>query len=707
MMEVNEFDRAFGRRNIHRDLAILLLTVVACAIPFLRQPFHVDDNFYMDMARNAQVRPLYPNDVPYVFEGRRVPDMGSHSHPPLMTYFLAAVQRFAGEGPGREASYHFAALLFPVLAVWAFYFFSARVVSRPLWPSLALACCPLFLVMQHTLMTDVPTLAFLLAAVAAFVWATDLGSPGLYAASALFQFAAMFTSYQAATLLPLLAYYHVRRRGRALGWAALVLPLLLLAGWFGINSLHYHRWLLGNTFGWVRSRGSTTTGALLTKLTAVLEYQGWLILFPFFVLYAFGRAWKGRVAALLLVGAVYLAQLSMPQYRLIDKLIFIVGLAAGASVLIVMARVFTQSVRAASGTTVLDEFVGLWYLGMACCSVFLFTEGSARYILPLVPPVLLVFFRRLETSEVTEYRQARQPFIGAAALASGSLVVSLAWGLALSQADQDFARIYPRAARELAGISDGLPCYYGGEWGFRYYMGLAGIEQLPVDETRVQGGSMIALPKLALAYELPADLRSMIVPVQTLAYDVSTPLRTMDWQTPAGFYSSAWGLIPFSFSRKSLESVEVSQVSFLIERLPWARKENPGTVEPWPGYAAIQGKNTLALLVKPGTTVVYPWLMDHRVDMTVHCAVAPDGSRSGDDGDFRFEIVQRDEMGRVLAQCAETLRPGGVKNDRGWCQLRLALVGRAQGARTLELRFSGPSASATGAFADGILTPVH
>ena len=46
------------RSRALRDLGFLFLALVACSIPFLSQPFHMDDNFYMDMARNALRNPL-------------------------------------------------------------------------------------------------------------------------------------------------------------------------------------------------------------------------------------------------------------------------------------------------------------------------------------------------------------------------------------------------------------------------------------------------------------------------------------------------------------------------------------------------------------------------------------------------------------------------------------------------------------------------
>ena len=700
------------RYQVHRDLAILLVTVAVCAVPFLNSPFHMDDNFYMDMARNVGISPLYPNDTPYVFEGRHLPDMGSHSHPPFQTYFLALLQHFFGEGAGREWIYHMGSLVFPILGVLAFYFVAARFLERPLWPSAVLACCPLFLVMQHTLMTDVPTLAFWLAAIACFLWATDRRSTALYGASSLFQFAAMFASYQSFALTPLLGAYQLRKKAGLKGWCFLVPAPLAMAAWFVMNYFHYHRWLLGDTVGYIQSRHAGTLNMLCTKLLALLEYQGWLILFPFFFLYVFGRGLRGRLLALAALAAVYVSQLRVPEYRVVDKTIFIVGLATGVFIVWRMAAFFIGSFhdgeKALGVASPEAQFLGLWYFGVVAYCLLLFSEGSARYILPLVPPVLVCFFRQLEVAEVPEYRLPSRPLLNSAMLASGSLVLSLAWGLALSHADQEFARIYPRAANEFSRICNGMTSYYAGEWGFRYYFREVGAQQLPVDESLVRGGSFIAQPKIALPYVVPADLRSMTMPQQTLTYELGTPLRTIDWptpETPAGFYSTGWGLIPFSFSRRTLEEVEIRQVNFLVERLPWSRVESSASVNPWPGYLMIQEKNPLAILAKPGTKIVYPWTERGPLVLEMACGVGPDAHTDGSGSTFAFSIRELGSGARVLSSFSRTLKPGVQKEDRGWFHVRLLLQGTEQGAESLELSYQSEDKSSvsTGAFAEVFL----
>ncbi len=699
---------------VNRHLAILVLFVGVCAAPFLGQPFHMDDNFYMDMARNARVNPLFPNDTPYVFEGRILPDMGSHSHPPLQTYFLALIQKCFGEGPGKEWVYHSCALIYPILALVSFYFLAARFVSRPLWPALTLGCAPLFLVTQHCLMADLPTLAFWLAAVTCFLYATDSEGAGLYLASAAFQFAAMFTSYQAAAIIPLLAYYQLRRRGGWKGWLALAGPVSAMCAWFGMNYAHYHRLILGDTFGYMQSRHAVTLEAIAGKLGAFLEYQGWLIIFPFFLIYVFARGLRGRLFGLALVLAISAAQAFVPRYRLVDKTVFVIGLVTGAFVMLHMARHLSHSFSTAEHedeTGPADrQLLGLWYFGVAIYCVLVLTEGSARYLLPLLPPLFVVFFQSLEAQEIAEYRTRARPFLSSAMVASGTIVISLAWGILLSFSDLQFARIYPRAAQEISRVVGGMDAYYAGEWGFRYYFEQSGFKQLPPDESTVRGGSWLVLPRLALSYTVPRSLESMTMPSMTFSYELSSPLRLLDRWTPAGFYSDGFydkgrGLVPFSISYRALEEVEVRQVNFLVEDLPRARIEAPGNVLPWPGYMEIEGKNHLAILAKPSTRIRYPWAARVPLTLDLRCGVAADSYEDGKSRSFQFDIRQTDGRGAVLAAFSQSMNPGLRKEDRRWHPIRLLLQGAGREPLMLEMSFSCDEAnnSCTGAFAEAFL----
>src|SRR5437870_13253789 len=61
---------------------------LALVLPFVGQPIHIDDSVYVDIGRNVLKTPWQAHDFPYIFEGRIVADMASHSHPPFVGYWI-------------------------------------------------------------------------------------------------------------------------------------------------------------------------------------------------------------------------------------------------------------------------------------------------------------------------------------------------------------------------------------------------------------------------------------------------------------------------------------------------------------------------------------------------------------------------------------------------------------------------------------------
>jgi hypothetical protein len=244
-----------------------------------------------------------------------------------------------------------------------------------------------------------------------------------------------------------------------------------------------------------------------------------------------------------------------------------------------------------------------------------------------------------------------------------------------------------------------------GEWGFRYYMGQLGILPMPADKSLISGGSFIAVPELALPHDLPADLRSMMMPVETLRYRPETNIRVFDTQTPAGFYSSGWGLIPFSFSSKTLEQIEVYQVSFMVERLPWATIETSAEIKPWPGYLELQGQTHLAILAKTGSRITYEQSIPKRTKLKLLCGVSPDSYKEGSEDSFRFEIRRLDAEGRVLEESHVTVQPGINPEDRDWQSVQMVL--EAGEDHLLDFGYFGTvnDSGGVGAFAQAILVP--
>jgi 4-amino-4-deoxy-L-arabinose transferase-like glycosyltransferase len=196
-------------RPVWKELLIVAAFILATTLPFINQPFHMDDPGFIEFARVRQDAPLEMQLHDYVFFGLRN-DTFFDTHPPLVSSYLALL--IYASGGESEALFHAAFLVFPLLAAVSMFFLARRFTRHALLTALLLMATPGVMVMSHTLMSDVPGISFWLATVALYVYGLDRRSPGLMALCAVTMTLGIFTSYQMLSVIPLLFVYAALRR---------------------------------------------------------------------------------------------------------------------------------------------------------------------------------------------------------------------------------------------------------------------------------------------------------------------------------------------------------------------------------------------------------------------------------------------------------------------------------------------------------------
>lgn len=255
------------------SLPILLFLTVILRLPFLNTPIQGDDHIYITEAQHALVDPLHPNNVKYIFIGDEV-DLRGHSHPPGNAWALAAL--LATFGDVHEIPFHAAYIAFSLIAVAGMWSIARRFTDHPVWATLLFIAVPAFQVNGNSFESDLPFLAFWIAAVALYL-------SGRLVPTAIFLAAAAMTSYQAVFLIPILA---LRRRH-----PVLLTPILTIAAWQIFTRLTTGVAPASTLAGYLISYG------FLTKAlsgAAMLLIHSWFIVFPALVPFAFAAAWKRR-----------------------------------------------------------------------------------------------------------------------------------------------------------------------------------------------------------------------------------------------------------------------------------------------------------------------------------------------------------------------------------------------------------------------------
>lgn len=525
---------------------LILILLIACThIPFLNQAFHVDDRFYLEVADNILRKPLFPYDFPAVYEGFLSPDAGSHSHLPLLSYYLAFAKIIAPAE--REWIYHLVFLVFPVISAFAFYDLAKRYVRFPLAAACALVLAPAFLVLSHTLMPDVPLLAFWLLAISRFVRLVDGGGTSRdWSVCAIGILGAAFISLLSFGLLLLLgSYWLLRRRSEQTEHRVsdfrvgvlFVLPLLLWAGWHLLESYHYGRFVLANTFLHMNQR-STFAAELLSKkgLSFILNIGG-TALFPLAFWYSFAGRASLRVFMLIVLLTFVPFYIWISDWSLVQVSIFAFLFSTGLLVFWTFCR------RSAALVTKPEPgwvMLVLWFLGIAGAALIVFYAGSVRYSSLALPPVILLWQHSLEQRIRETYLLRNLIWL--------TIALTACLSVSLSYADYQFAEVYRTSAESLNRDyrSPDRQVWFTGEWGFRYYMRKNGARILLKDGTEPQPGDVIVKPYVAMPWVTVYDGDGYTHLLEQRAAPADPTFRILDFSSRAGFYSTGWGILPYS-----------------------------------------------------------------------------------------------------------------------------------------------------------------
>jgi hypothetical protein len=556
------------------QLALLAAFTLLLHFPFLGRPVQGDEVNYLDIARHVFQQPLTPLNFQYVFQGRLV-DMAGHPHPPLNAYLLALLWRLHGQFS--PTFVHAGYLLFALIISFAAYALASRFTARPLWTALLVASAPVVQVAANTMESDAPALAFLLAGAALF-----LGRRFIWAGVALSL--AGLTALQTLAVVPILllairnpksATCPGARPGRAglpaiRNSVALAAPFAVWAVWQALQLALTRRMPLAVMGSYMASSAYWgRLGMKAANVAALIGHLGILVVFlPLALLYTRGapsRRGDGRsyiVVACLLPGILIAALIS--GYAWWERLLLAGCLWVGLQSLVWLWQRRTT-----------ERFLAGWcllYFGFALLAFF---SGSARYLLPLAAPLAILFVREFE---------ARPRWLAAA------LAVNVALGLALAHADYDFARAY-------AGLPPppGATFLVNGEWGFRYEMARAGGRMIRRDSVPAPG-EWIVTSDLCLGANYDSFAENIAVPLQTRGISVRTPLRLVDRYAHSGYSSAAFGLLPFSFSRRPLDRITYSKTSpFIGLKAAWL-----------PTQFSVSGASRLVYLPGHGAAIRLP-----------------------------------------------------------------------------------------------------
>jgi hypothetical protein len=517
--------------------------VLACLL-YCGKAYHIDEPAYLAIAEQILKDPFHPLAFEYNWFGFSTPMWVVNAFPTLFPYLLAPVLSLTG---GAEWLTRLAFLPFDLLAALSVYALAARLLRRPLGPTLIILAGPAYLINMGHLMPDKLVAAFALAGLACFLGALDEGRPRLAAWAGVLLAAAMLCKLTAVfALLAALAAGWGRRPARwlALFAALTAAPLLavLAASYLGGGA-----WggVAGTAWRGVSGALAMSGTELCGRLRALLAFTGGCgvvtMAWPFLER---PRGWRGKLgltASGLLAGALFLPFLDAAAAPLRGRLLGVLFAFGG---LVSLWAFGPRRLRSHP----YGGFLAAWAAAVFLLQLFFYWSVVTRYVAFLIIPIVLA------QASVLERR------LGPAALrrtyAVGFGVVFIL-SMALARVDYRYAAAQKETAGLMAEQARGKRLWFTGHWGFQYYMEKAGafqVDALAGGWGALRPGDVVVVPAVnsrVLPLPGPAADQGIVLPCPE-----PVPLRLIQ-RGGAGFYSSRFGFLPYSVDRSPLDSFRV------------------------------------------------------------------------------------------------------------------------------------------------------
>jgi hypothetical protein len=396
-------------------------------------------------------------------------------------------------------------------------------------------------------MRDIPGTALGVAGVAFFVWGSDQDRGSLLFLGSFLAGLAVLTKYSAAVVLPVMALYALSQgKLRNIPWLAVTASVVML--WCLHNWLVYGQAHMLHLFLERRSIASILWQDKLFGAVTVLGSS--LLLVPVLLAQAIRK--KSRilfvVSILLCAGVVWWIQLAYERELDLEYLFWaVVGvLAVSLPVLgcLLKARLDRDSL-----------FLSFWFGGVFLFSVFMVPFQAVRHLLLALPPLILLSFRYLGFSK-------RAPSGFLRTVLGILLIAQLGLAIMVQLADYEYAASYRDFAESAKKSKKSL--WYVGHWGWKFYADRAGFRLLHRDGPLPEPGELILWPlkvHIGRVFQNKTGLRNRLGLKSSRVYEGLIPIRTMDGDSGAGFYSIGRGKLPYRlFPESPLEVMRIYRV---------------------------------------------------------------------------------------------------------------------------------------------------
>jgi len=540
------------------DILILTGSFLVLHIPFLSQAFIIDDGAFIDQALHILKNPAGPYSfdihLEEVFNFFRY-----FANPPGFAYFLAAMIKFFGRS---EIALHSVCLIFSYIALLAMYALSQEITGRGLYGSLLLLVTPTFLLSSHTVMPDVPAMAFYILAIFLFLRAMDQDELQLYVLSGIVVGISSLLKYSALTILPLmLLYWFLCRRRTLKPLVTFLIVGLVFGAWCAMSYFIYGEVHFISMAVYESSRRPFFMKVI--QAVAGLIGVGGATIFPLFLMpwvfiLSFGLSRLAGWSTVLSGGIGFLV--AIPAYVFPPLIVYdSANRALGALLLAPGCSVFTfvvfrgihsfkdylNAVRSNKKTAWISSARSLllvcWFLGIFIFNIrLLFT--TPKYLVPGLPPLILLL--------IGVSGQTSRSFPSFPSWQKGAILfTTAALSLMLSVVDSSYGNSHKKFITEtLPARFPDSRIWFNGHWSIRYYSEKMGYNYLGMElsgHTRPKSGDIIFEVEEAVRHDIPAVLVPRIKERGRENVFPPLPVLLTSSTMKAGYWSHGLGVLPY------------------------------------------------------------------------------------------------------------------------------------------------------------------
>lgn len=505
--------------------AMLLASLIL--LPFLNTAYTIDDPIYLREAQNVLTDPLHPQAFSMIWNFDTLLRASDILPGGVMVPYLLVPTAVAGS---REWVAHLSQLIFLLIALLATARLALRLgfdASQARWVALLTALAPAVLGMAGTVMPDVPAMMFVALGVERLVaWRDEQHWSQALLASVWISFAVLTRAHTAVILAPALVLLldgltSAELRRSLNTFRTRYVPLLLApAIALAILAITADPLSTGDNI-------AVTATDSVGKSTMVRSTISWMdhfvlvlpLTLPWIVLRWRQIPWLAAAGAGTILGIIVFAApyIASP-----------IAAAGAALTIAVLIDILSDAIRRRDRVQLA---LLLWLL--LPLPVLMYIHLPSKYLVPAAPAVALLLVRVAQTSS-TAYPRWLRP---AVAIASAALGLCLLLGI------HDLADVQRRAAKDLiaAAQRQSPTVWFNGHWGFHWYAEALGARPVDLSSPPKAGDLMIVSfidrPSAASQVHNKSVLQKVIYPNRFG--------RVMDVDAHVGFFSDAWGPLPW------------------------------------------------------------------------------------------------------------------------------------------------------------------